>query len=135
MNAPAADDDTPMRLQEACDRFFGGRLTPKALRAESRKGNLTIEKIANKDFVTPSAIQEMREKCRVAKALPASSRGSTATASSASSSAMGPFTSERDALLAKLKARRKSSRNTSAKRSKNQSPSNVVPITSRAPQR
>ncbi|QKC72037.1 hypothetical protein EB815_24980 [Mesorhizobium loti] len=130
-----SEDDTPIRLQEACDRFFGGRLTPKGLRAEARKGNLTIEKIANKDFVTPSAIKEMRLKCRVGKVLPASFPGSTGTASSGSSSATGPFTSERDALLAKLKSRRKSSRNTSGKKSKNPSPSNVVPITSRAQQR
>ncbi|TIL54587.1 MAG: hypothetical protein E5Y83_02565 [Mesorhizobium sp.] len=128
------DDDKPIRLQEACDRFFGGRLTPKALRAEARKGNLTIERIANKDFVTPSAIMEMRLKCRVGKALPASSLGSTGTASSGSSSVTGPFTSERDALLAKLRARRKSSRNTSGKKNKSPSPSNVVPITSRARQ-
>ncbi|WP_081295997.1 hypothetical protein [Mesorhizobium jarvisii] len=127
-----SEDDTPIRLQEACDRFFGGRLTPKALRAEARKGNLTIEQIANKDFVTPSAIREMRLKCRVGKVLPASSPGSTGTASSGSSSGTGPFTSERDALLAKLKSRRKSSRNTSGKKSKSPSPSNVVPITSRA---
>ncbi|RWN11794.1 MAG: hypothetical protein EOR88_09705 [Mesorhizobium sp.] len=133
MSMPAdIDDDTPIRLQEACDRFFGGRLTPKALRAEARKGNLTIEQIANKDFVTPAAIREMREKCRVAKVRPASSRASTAMASSGSSSGTGPFTAERDALLAKLKARRKSSRNTSPKKGKSQSASNVVPITSRA---
>ncbi|RUU29702.1 hypothetical protein EOC94_12590 [Mesorhizobium sp. M6A.T.Ce.TU.016.01.1.1] len=131
----AAEDDTPMRLQEACDLFFGGRVTPKGLRAEARKGNLTIEQIANKDFVTPSAIREMRLKCRVEKARPASSQGSTGTGSSGSSSATGPFTSERDALLAKLMSRRKSSRNTSGKKSKSPSSSNVVPITSRAQQR
>lgn len=68
MSDRSIDDDAPIRLQEACDRFFGGRLTPAALRAEARKGNLTIERIANKDFVTPAAVRDMRARCQVVAA-------------------------------------------------------------------
>jgi len=93
------DDDTPLRLQEACDLFFGGRLTPKALRAEARKGNLVIERIANKDFVTPVAIRDMRVKCRV----PASTKAAAAQSRDAGSRpASYPSTAAQDALRLKL---------------------------------
>jgi hypothetical protein len=57
-------DDEPVTLAEACRLFFGGRLSPSALRTEAAKGNLTIMQIARKDFVTRRAIEEMKEKCR-----------------------------------------------------------------------
>jgi hypothetical protein len=94
------EDDIPLRLQEACDRFFGGRLTPRSLRTEARKGNLTIERIANKDFVTPSAIQEMRLKCLIVRA-PTALDGAVPDGSRSMR-----FAAERDALLAKLKSLR-----------------------------
>ncbi|HEV2901541.1 MAG TPA: hypothetical protein VGX71_27620 [Pseudaminobacter sp.] len=52
-----------MTLREACDRLFGGRLSPSALRTEAGKGNLVITQIARKDFVTRRAIEEMISLC------------------------------------------------------------------------
>lgn len=39
------DDDEPVTLAEACRLFFGGRLSPSALRIEAAKGNLDIMQI------------------------------------------------------------------------------------------
>jgi hypothetical protein len=52
-----------MTFREACDRLFGGRLSPSALRTEAAKGNLVITQIARKDFVTRKAIKEMIGLC------------------------------------------------------------------------
>lgn len=64
-------DDEPITLAEACRLFFGGRISPSALRTEAAKGNLVIEQIARKDFVTRQAIEDMRERCRKPASLPA----------------------------------------------------------------
>lgn len=58
-----ATDSELMTLREACDRLFGGRLSPSALRTEAAKGNLVITQIARKDFVTRKAIEEMISLC------------------------------------------------------------------------
>ena len=49
-------DDEPVTLAEACRVFFGGRISPSALRTEAAKGRLVITQIARKDFVTRRAI-------------------------------------------------------------------------------
>jgi hypothetical protein len=55
---------TPLRLEVAAALAFpGGGMTASGLRKEHVKGNLVFERIANKDFVTLHAIQEMRERC------------------------------------------------------------------------
>ncbi|WP_116654885.1 hypothetical protein [Pelagibacterium sediminicola] len=59
------NDDTPLTLQEACDLIFRGNISPSTLRAESRRGRLVIERIGKRDFVTPSAIKEMRKRCEI----------------------------------------------------------------------
>ncbi len=55
----------PLRLGDAVTIVFKGKLGVSALKAEAKKGRLSIEKIANKDFVTLHAIEEMRKLCRV----------------------------------------------------------------------
>ena len=59
------DDDAPLTLQEACDLIFRGNISPATLRSEARRGRLVIERIGNKDFVTPTAIKEMRKLCEI----------------------------------------------------------------------
>jgi len=61
--APDIGDDDPVTLAEACRLFFGGRLSPSALRTEAAKGNLVIMQIARKDFVTRKAIRAMMQAC------------------------------------------------------------------------
>jgi hypothetical protein len=67
--APANDNvhpDCPLRLEDAVKYGFPyGGMTTSGLRRESEKGRLTIERIANKDFTTLRAINEMRKLCRV----------------------------------------------------------------------
>jgi hypothetical protein len=66
---PANDNvhpDCPLRLEDAIKYGFPyGGMTTSGLRRESEKGRLTIERIANKDFTTLRAIEEMRKLCRV----------------------------------------------------------------------
>lgn len=58
-------DDAPLTLVQACERLFQGQIKPSTLRAEARRGRLVIERIGRRDFVTPRAIREMREKCGI----------------------------------------------------------------------
>lgn len=58
--------DTPLRLARAAALAFpGGGMTDKGLRREHARGNLTVERIANKDYTTLAYIEEMRRLCRL----------------------------------------------------------------------
>lgn len=57
--------DTPMRLEDAVKIAFPlGGMTVAGLRKEIERGNLIVEKIANKHFTTLNNIKRMRDKCR-----------------------------------------------------------------------
>jgi hypothetical protein len=57
--------DTPLRLEDAIKHAFPfGGMTVSGLRTERDKGRITFERMANKDFVTLRAINEMRARCR-----------------------------------------------------------------------
>jgi hypothetical protein len=65
------DPDAPLRLEDAVRLCFPhGGMTVSGLRHEAKAGRLVIEKIANKHFTTPRAIEEMRKLCRVNQSLP-----------------------------------------------------------------
>jgi len=58
--------DAPLRLTDAAKLAFpAGGMTASGLRSEAKRGHLKIERIANKDFTTLRAIEEMRQECRV----------------------------------------------------------------------
>lgn len=58
--------NTPLRLAVAAKLAFpDGGITAKSFRLESSRGRLVIERIAGKDFVTLSAIEDMRRLCQV----------------------------------------------------------------------
>lgn len=60
------DPNTPLRLARAAALAFpNGGMTEKGLRRERARGNLTIERIANKDYTTLAYIEEMRRRCRL----------------------------------------------------------------------
>ena len=69
MSAPlprTIDRNAPLRLARAAELAFpDGGMTASGLRKEAAKGRLTIYRIANKDFVTLAAIDEMLAACRV----------------------------------------------------------------------
>lgn len=66
--------DTPLRLAEAVALAFpAGGITVSGLRREIARGRLTVEVLANKQFTTLAAIEEMRKLCRVNAKVPASS--------------------------------------------------------------
>lgn len=69
------DRDTPIRLADIIPLAFPhGGMTVSGLRREARRGNLTIIRMAGKDFTTLNHIAEMMERCRVAPSDPATSK-------------------------------------------------------------
>lgn len=119
-------DDEPVTLAEACRLFFGGRISPSALRTEAAKGNLDIIQIARKDFVTRRAIEEMKERCRVNRARPASGSDQTLQLGS---SKTAPSASAQDAVRLMLKRRKERSQNISPANTRHRA--EVVPLKSR----
>ncbi len=105
------DLDRPYRLKDILPLAYpGGEMTVSGLRREIAKGNLIVELVAGKQFVTMRAIQEMREKCRGQRKVRASGSarsGSTRTGSgyrtASGSSSMAASTSPQDALNQMLK--------------------------------
>ena len=61
-------DARPLTLQDACAQVFDNAIGPSSLMAEYRRGNLQLEKIGRRYFVTLAGINEMRVKCRVTRA-------------------------------------------------------------------
>lgn len=58
-------NNVPLRLADALAIAFPmGGMTVSGLRRERDKGNLVVERIAGKEFVTLAAIDDMRAKCR-----------------------------------------------------------------------
>src|SRR4051794_11430326 len=63
--------DAPLRLSVAAQLAFpDGSMTASGLRREAARGRLRIERIANKDFTSLQAIDEMRKLCRVQQKAP-----------------------------------------------------------------
>jgi hypothetical protein len=101
---PELNDDTPITLQEACDLYFRGIITPAALRAEHGRGMLTIFRVGRQDFTTLRFVRTMQEnKCRAQDPAPAS--GSTRPAKRTPSST-GESQSALDAARASFKRRK-----------------------------
>jgi hypothetical protein len=67
---PADDDPVPLRDAPALFWPMGG-MTVAKLRKQAQRGFLAVEKIGRTEFVTASAIREMRELCRVGNPRPA----------------------------------------------------------------
>src|SRR5262249_9547232 len=111
--------DTPLRLAVAAKMAFpDGSLTASALRRESLRGRLEIERIAGKDYTTLANIERMRQLCRVVRKASDSGSGlpgATATTSGgqAGSSSMATSISPQAALRARLRQQKASSPNTS----------------------
>jgi hypothetical protein len=65
LDPAAITPDTKLRLAKAAELAFpDGSISASALRAEARRGRLEIWTIANKQFTTLRAIEEMTDKCR-----------------------------------------------------------------------
>src|SRR3569832_451865 len=85
------DKDAPLRLDVAVMLAYpDGGMTVAGLRLEKKRGNLTVETTAGKDFVTLRSIEEMRERCRAkAKGPTCTSNPSSAADPPGGSSATG----------------------------------------------
>lgn len=71
-------DDVAMTLQEACAVYFrGADITPETLRAEARRGNLTIRRIGRRDWVTHAAMRKLVSPCQDQPKAPGSSSSTT----------------------------------------------------------
>jgi hypothetical protein len=118
MSSPIAANDNihpdhPLRLEDAIKFGFPhGGLTVSGLRREASRGRLLIEKIANKDFTTLCAIDEMRKLCRVQAEVRISGGGKSAAREKGllrrehGLSSMEASITPRDALLARIKKRK-----------------------------
>src|SRR5215813_3822453 len=112
--------DTPLRLAVAAKMAFpDGSITASALRRESLRGRLVIERIAGKDYTTLANIERMRRLCQLERKESGSgSAPGEVTAAAAFAKPPGSFStatsiSPRDALRAKLQQQKANSRNTS----------------------
>ena len=105
----------PLRLNIAASIAFpDGSMTASGLRREASKGRLIIEMIAGKQYVSLSAIEEMRTQCRVENSHQDSGsdrregpRGEKHDRDPFGSSSTAASTSPQDALRAKIKQRSK----------------------------
>ncbi len=122
-------DDAPLTLQEACARYFRGAIGPATLRAEARRGRLALMRIGRTDFVTPAAMREMMEKCRVPQKEPAF--GSTPPKELGSSGTEDRSFDAQAAARASANALKKRSATTSPK-SSSQPPAKVISLASRS---
>ena len=99
--------------------FPDGSITASALRRESLRGRLVIERIAGKDYTTLANIERMRRLCQLERKESGSgSAPGEVTAAAAFAKPPGSFStatsiSPRDALRAKLQQQKANSRNTS----------------------
>lgn len=121
---PIIDTD-PITLTEASELVLRGVVTVSALRAEIRRGNLTVERIGKNLFTTPAAIRDMRERCRVNQPRPASISGQT---TEPGSSETAKRSSELDALKASVTALKSGSRSISKRNTSIDQRSAVNPI-------
>src|SRR5246127_9686 len=120
IDAAAIGIDTPLRLSIAAKVAFpDGSITASALRRESLRGRLMIERIAGKDYTTLANIERMRRLCQLERRESGSgSAPGDATATAPFAKPPGSFStatniSPQDALRAKLQQQKASSRNMS----------------------
>ncbi len=101
MTRPA--DDTLITLKDACEIFFGGKVTVAVLKAEHAKGNLDMSKIGRSYWTTIAKLRDMDAKCRVEA--PARNSGSTKAADHGRSLTADPAIAQGSALrtLSRLK--------------------------------
>jgi hypothetical protein len=104
------DEHILITLKDACDIFFGGKISVATLKAEHMRGNLELSKIGRAYFTTPADIKAMREKCRVEVQAPAF--GSTRRAERGPSSTDASAAAQ-DSALKKLRERQQHLRTTS----------------------
>ncbi len=123
-------DDAALTLKDACTIFFRDAIKPASLRAEARRGNLSIARIGRMDFVTPAAIREM-----MVKKCPSDGNRPGSTSPQKNASGSSETDRARNALAAaKATASelKKLSRGTS-KPAFNQPSAKILPLASRSP--
>lgn len=110
---PGIHLDTPLLLAKAVAIAFpGGSLKPSTLMTEHRRGNLALEKVGGRWFVTLRDIQEMRKKCRVVVNRPDFGSGNEPVARPYTSSSTEAERSARAAALMRAERLKKRSRGT-----------------------
>ena len=109
------EDDDPITLRVASEVVLKGAISEATLRAEIRRGNLTVERIGKNLFTSPRYIREMRERCRVQQNRRDCTSAKTRAAGTSGSSATATATDELAVLRATAKALKNGSLNTSRK--------------------
>ena len=111
--------DTPMPLDFAVRRFFPhGGVSREQMLAAIRRGQLKAEKIGRSYLVTPGAIREWRNTCRVNVSQPASTSASARAGSHDGSLSMAERKSTLAAALAITRGLKRNSEPTLPRRKK-----------------
>ena len=97
-------DHEMLTLKDACEVFFGGRVSVATLKAEHGRGNLVMSKIGRAYFTTIAKLRDMEEKCLVDH--PAQSSGSIKHAERGPSRMAGSAIAQ-DSALMRLQERKK----------------------------
>ena len=130
--------DEPILLKAAAEIAFpDGSMGVSGLRRERDRGNLIVERICGREYVTLAEIGRMREKCRARRRVPDYTCDQSGEAPTEGLSSDPPTSSEtaascarRDLLLQTLNGLKGPSANTSAKSTRSTEPSNVLPMKS-----
>jgi hypothetical protein len=132
MRRAHVNGSTPLRLGIAAKLAFpDGSITERSLRAEAKRGRLTVERIGNKDFTTLEAIERMRELCRVQPNLPGPICGKNTEDTQSTSSSIVDVKSARVLALEASEKLKRPSHDISRKNIE-QISGNVTPLTSRS---
>lgn len=108
------DLDKLLELDEACQLVLDGKVQPATLTAAYKRGELTLEKLGRKYFVTRRYIEEWRGQCRLRQNRPVSgSDRQEASAERRGSSSTPESKSPHDVTRTTLKALKERLRSTS----------------------
>lgn len=135
MNQELPRPDAPLRLAHAAEIAFpNGGMTAAGLRKEAARGNLILERIANKDYTTLAAIDAMRERCR--KKPKELDSGSAPPPKKKNPPGSSETTKNKSALAAARSIAKKLKDNSPTTSPKNTAPhesADVIPLKSRSP--
>lgn len=132
--APAPDDTTPLRLEDAAEamRARGFPVNLSMLRTEIRKGRLTPARVAGKFFVTPAQVRDLFTPCPAAPKAPASTSSREPAGKPSGSSETERLRLAQAATLAACQMLSSGSASTSCERRSGKAPApparNVIPL-------
>lgn len=122
------NDDELITLKDACQIFFGGRVTVATLKSEHARGNLDMSKIGRSYWTTIAKLRDMDAKCRVEA--PARNSGSTKAADHGRSLTADPAIAQGSALRTLSRLKESFGNTSKASTSRPKAPTRSLPMSS-----